>query len=605
MQPILKINLTTGETETYTVPPGWERDFVGGASLAARLLYGHLIPDLEPFAPEAPLLFLNGPLTGTAGPAVGRFVVCGRSPATGLWAESNCGGFWGPELRFAGFDGLWITGKASGPVYLWINGGQAEVRDARELIGQDTFQTQGAVREQLGVPRARVAVIGPAGEQRIPFAGIFCDHGRTAGRTGLGAVMGSKNLKAIAVKGGQKVPIAQPELFAARRAEANRRLKQDPLTSVMHDLGSAGGAEYFDYLGEMPKKYFSAGVLEGAEKVSGPSVAESILAGVSACHACVIACGRVVDLGDGQKRKGPEYETLVGFGPNLGLTDPVVATRLGELCDRFGLDVISMSGTIGLAFRLFEMGKISLEDSGGMALEWGNAGAAEQCIHLALRREGLGEWLAQGSRALAAHFGAADEAVQVNGLELAYHDPRGASGMALVYATSPRGACHNQSDYFLVDIGNADESLDLEFFDRQAGAEKAANVARHQDWRTVNNSLVLCVFANVPPQTALELLNAADGLDWELPDLLRAGERGWNLKRAINHRFGLTRSNDTLPKGILEPLPDGGAAGYVIPFEAMLSAYYAARGWDPETGRPTRDKLHTLGLDDVAGDLWG
>ncbi len=603
MQPVLKVNLSTGETAEYKVPPDWERDTLGGASLAARLLYERLVPDLDPFAPEAPLLFLNGPLTGTAGPAVGRFVVCGRSPATGLWAESNCGGFWGPELRFAGFGGLWITGKAPGPVYLWINGGQAEVRDARGLTGQDTYQTQESVREQLDVPRARVAVIGPAGERLIPFAGIFCDHGRTAGRTGLGAVMGAKNLKAIAVKGEQKIPIIQPELFAARRAEANRQLKSDPLTGVLHDLGSAGAAEYFDYLGEMPKKYFSAGVLEGTERISGPSVAESLLAGVSACHACVIACGRVVDLGDG-KRKGPEYETLVGFGPNLGLTDPAVATRLGETCDRYGLDVITMSGTIGLAFRLFEMGKITLRDTGGLALEWGSAEAAERCIHLAARREGLGEWLAQGSRALAAHFDAADEAVQVNGLELAYHDPRGASGMALAYATSPRGACHNQSDYFLVDIGNADESLGLEFFDRHAGAEKAANVARHQDWRTVNNSLVLCVFANVPPQTVLGLVNAANGLDWELPDLLRAGERGWNLKRAINHRLGLTRSNDTLPKGILEPLPDGGAAGYAIPFDEMLSAYYAARGWDPETGRPTKDKLHALGLDDVAEDLW-
>jgi aldehyde:ferredoxin oxidoreductase len=596
MQPILTVNLTTKEIGTYRVPTEWERDYLGGASLGARILFDSLTKELDPLSPESPLLILNGPLTGTAGPAVGRFVVCGKSPATGLWAESNCGGFWGPELRTAGFDGVWVTGKAESPVYIWINNDSIDIRDASAMWGQDTYEIQKTLKAQTGVSGARILGIGVAGETMIPYALMLCDHGRVAGRTGLGAVMGSKNLKALAVSGNGKVPVVEPESFALYRSEANRELKSDPMTNVLGSLGSAGAADYFNFLGEQPKKYFSAGVLDGADNNSGSSVAETILVGRSACHACVIACGRVVQLDEGDKRKGPEYETLVGFGPNLGLTSPVIATRLGEICDRYGVDVISMSGTIGLAFRLYELGLIGTQDTGGLELEWGNALAAEECIHLAVRREGIGQFLALGAKELAEHFGAADEAVQVNGLELAYHDPRGASGMAIVYASSPRGACHNQSDYFLADIGQVDASIGMEYFDRHAGAEKAANVAIHQNFRTVNNSLVLCMFANVPAETMVKLINAACGYYWTLEDLMRCGERAWNLKRLINLNLGLTRANDTLPKPLLTAYTDGGASGYVIPFDDMMLAYYQARGWDQTTGVPGEQKLNELGL---------
>lgn len=596
MQPILKINLTANTIESYAIPTEYERDFLGGASLAARLLYDSLTLELAPLSPEAHLLILNGPLSGTAGPTVGRFVVCGKSPATGLWAESNCGGFFGPELRMAGWDGIWLTGRAEKPVYLLIRDSQVEIRNAADLWGKDTYETQELVKKETGIQGARTLGIGIAGEAQIPYALLLCDHGRVAGRTGLGALMGSKNLKAISVKGTGKVPVFDPAAYAPRRSAANLALKADAMTSVLNSLGSAGAADYFNYLGEQPKKYFSAGTLNGADNISGASVAETILVGKAACHACVIACGRVVKLEDGEKRKGPEYETLVGFGPNLGLTSPATATRLGELCDRYGVDTISMSGTIGLAFRLYELGFIGTQDTGGLELTWGNAGAVEQCIHLAVKGEGFGKVLALGAKKLAEQFGAPHEAVQVNGLEVAYHDPRGASGMAIVYATSPRGACHNQSDYFLADIGQVDASLGLEFYDRHAGPEKAANVARHQDFRTVNNALVLCLFANVPPETMVDLVNAACGYNWTLQDLLRCGERAWNLKRLINLKLGLTRANDTLPQPLLRAYADGGSAGYVIPFEEMMAAYYAARGWDAESGAPKPEKLKELGL---------
>ena len=604
MQPILKVNLTTGNTAEYIIPVEWERDYLGGASLAARLLYPFLTTELDPFSPESPLLFLNGPLSGTAGPTVGRFVVCGKSPATGLWAESNCGGFWGPELRFCGYDGLWITGKAERPVYIWLNDGKLEIRDAAAVWGKDTYESQSIIKSEIGVPGTHVLTIGQAGENGVLFAGLLCDHGRAAGRTGLGAIAGSKNLKAIAVKGTKKIPLARPELFAPLRSTANRALKEDNLSHVFHDLGTASVADYADYLGAMPKKYFHSGTFEGVEKVSGSTMAETILAGTSACHACVIACGRVVRLEDGTKRKGPEYETIVSFGPNLLNDDLAAITRLGELCDRYGMDTISAGGTIGLAFHLFEKGVITKKDTAGLVLHWGDVKAVEQLLHLTARHEGIGNYLAQGSKRFGQHFEAEEEAVQVNGLEVAYHDPRGFSGMALVYATSPRGACHNQSEYFVVDMGQADSSLGLEFYDHHAGAEKAANVARHQDWQTVFNSLVMCLFANVPVETVLALINSACGLDWGVEDLFCAGERAWNLKRAINNHLGLTRANDKLPKALLEPYQDGGSAGYVPPITEMLEAYYTARGWDPETGKPTPEKLVELGLEWVAQDIW-
>jgi aldehyde:ferredoxin oxidoreductase len=604
MQPILKINLSTGETEEYHIPEKWEKDFLGGASLAARILYDSLTRELDALSPDAPLLFMMGPMTGTSGPTTGRFVICGKGPATGLWAESNIGGFWGPELRAASYDGLWITGKASEPVYLWLNGSKLEVRSAAHLWGQNTYTTQDKVKEEVGEKSARVCVIGQAGEKQVMFASIMCDHGRMAGRTGMGAVMGAKNLKAIVVRGTNPIPVFDLAKYKPLRSESNRRLRDDNEAKILREVGTGGAANYAEYLGAMPVKYYTHGSFENVDGVSGAKMTETILVGRSACQGCVIACGRVVKLGDKAKRKGPEHETMVGFGANL-LNDNLEATvDLGELCDRFGMDTISASNTIGLAFHLYEKGLVTVNDTGGIELKWGDMDAVEQLVRLIGSREGIGDILAQGSRMFGAHFGAEDEAVQVNGLEVAYHDPRGVSGMALSYATSPRGACHNQSDYFFVDWGHTQERIGIEFFPRHAQAEKAANVAKHQDWRTIFNAIVMCIFANVEPDIQVQLINAACGLEWTIEDMMRAGERAWNLKRAINNRMGLNRANDKLPKALLEPFPDGGSAGFVPDLEGILSAYYEARGWDKETGKPSHDKLVELGLVDVAQDLW-
>ncbi|MCD6402114.1 MAG: aldehyde ferredoxin oxidoreductase family protein [Anaerolineales bacterium] len=597
IQPVLTIDLTHRKISALTVPSKWSEDYLGGSSLAARILWEYLVPELDPLSPQAPLLFLNGPLTGTKGPATSRFVVSARSPATYLWGESNVGGFWGPELRKAGYYGLMVVGKSPSPVFIRIKDKDVSIEDARDVWGSETYTSQAKIQKRLKDGKYRIATIGPAGENQIPYALILTDHGRVAGRTGMGAIMGSKNLKAIAVRGSGDVPVASPD-YHRIRSESNRMLKDDNLSRATRELGTAGIADYADYLGEMPKKYFHSGVFEGVSKISGSTMTESILTGVRACHACVIACGRIVTLSDSKKHKGPEYETIVGFGPNLLIDDLEFITRMGELCDCYGMDTISLSNTIGLAFTLFEKGVITEKDTGGLRLKWGAKDVIEELVHQTGRNEGFGTVLAHGARSLAARFGLEEEAIQVNGLEVPYHDPRGASGMAISYATSPRGACHNQSDYFFIDVlGHIEESLGMEYVDPNSDVEKVSNIIIHQNWRTLLNSLVSCYFANVPPETTRDLVNAATGLEYSLNDLLRIGERSWNLKRMINWKFGLRKENDKLPKELLKPYMNGGAKGYKFPFQEMMNAYYRARKWDNNTGFPTQEKTDELSLE--------
>ncbi|HJW84970.1 MAG TPA: aldehyde ferredoxin oxidoreductase family protein [Anaerolineae bacterium] len=606
---LLSVDLTRGSLRDEQVDPDLARDYVGGSGLAARLLWDRLAPDVDPLGPDNPLLFITGPLTGTAGPANGRFTVCARSPATRLWGEANCGGFWGTELRFAGYDGVLVNGRATAPVYVWIHNGKAEVRDAARLWGEaDTYQTQQHIRAEVGDRRARVACIGVAGERLVPYSLILCDHGRVAGRTGMGAVMGSKNLKAIAVRGSGKLPTARPADFGPLRSSANKALREENTTLSLRAAGSASPADYFQMLGEMPMRYFTAGQFEGQENVSGSAVAETILTGVTTCHACVIACGRRVTIKDGpyarEESKGPEYETMVGFGAILGSGDMNAATHLGQLCDAYGLDTISASNTIGLAYLLFERGLLTERDTGGLKLVWGDPRPAEALIHRIVRRDGIGNVLSRGAKALGAQVGAEDLAVQVNNLEVPYHDPRALSGMGIVYATSPRGACHNQSDFFLAEVGASHEEIGIPLLTPPVpDAGKAVLVARHQNYVSLSDSLVTCLFARVPETTHLALYNAAVGLDWDIEQFMTAGARIWNLKRVINHRLGLTRENDTLPKLLRKPLPDGPNAGHVPDYDLLMREYYAARGWDPITGCPTRTMLQALDLDFAADAL--
>ncbi len=602
---LLKVDLTSGEMRREQIPVDWVREYIGASGLAARLLWDALDPRLDPLDPPNPLLLITGPLTGTVGTTTGRFTICGRSPQTGRWGEANIGGFVGPELRLAGFDALWISGRAAEPVYLWLQDGQAELRPAGHLWGQaDTYQTQAAIRAESGQPLAKVACIGTAGENQVRMAGIFSDHGRAAARTGLGALMGSKNLKAVAARGTLPIPLGRPEAYRQRRKIANQELREQNMTAVLHETGTSGSADYLQILGDMPQKYWTQAAFDGAAQISGSEMAATILTGTSACHGCVIACGRKVTIPEGPyptpgEVKGPEYETICSFGSQLLVSDLALITALGERCDRLGLDTISAGNTLALAYLLFERGLISEADTGGLALRWGDATPCFELLEQMAALRGFGALLAQGARALAAHFGAPGLAVEVNNLEVPMHDPRAHSGMAVTYATSPRGACHNQSDFFLVEMGGAIEELDIPMPDRFEDHGKAAHVARHQDWRTVGNSLTMCHFAVVPVQTVLELLSAASDHDWTVAEMLRAGERAWNLKRVYNIRLGLSAADDRLPELLLQPLPDGGQEGHVPDMAVLMGEYYAARGWDAVSGHPTPARLAELGLDFV------
>ena len=585
----------------------WARQFVGGSGLAARYLYNLITPQTDPLEAENPLMFMTGPLVGTAAPSCGRYVVCARSPLTGIWGESNSGGHWGPELKFAGYDGILFTGRAAHPVYLWIKDGLAELRDASHLQGRDSYQTQESIRQELGEPKARVACIGPAGENLVKYAAVMNDAGRAAGRTGMGAVMGSKNLKAIAVRGTGNVPLADEEAFSHYVHQAREAIKEDIAVEILRLMGTAGGAEMLMMLGDMPSRYFTGDEMN-VTSIGGATMAETILVKNAACYRCPIACGRVTDIGEryGLSRvDGPEYETIAAYGSLLLVDDLSAIAYVNHLCNRYGLDTITGGVTIALAYYLYEQGLITAQDTGGLELRWGDAETALRLTEMIAWREGFGDLLAEGSQAVARHLGVEDLAVQVNGLEVPMHDPRASFGMAVNYATGPRGACHNQGDMYLVDQGQQQEELGIVMGDRfESSAEKAQITARQQDWRTLYNAMIMCVFANPPASITRGMLGAATGWDLALEDLLPLGERAFNLKRALNTRLGLTAANDRLPKLLLQPLAGGGAASHVPDMDLLMREYYAWRGWDPVTGRPTRERLMALGLEDVATDLW-
>jgi len=603
---LLVVDLTSGHIADEPLNEEYAKQFIGGSGLAARYLYDLLNPDLDPLHPANPLFFITGPLTGTRAPSCGRFVVCARSPLTGLWGEAHCGGFFGPEMRFAGYDGIIINGKSPQPVYLHLADGQATLRDAKHLWGQGTYETQEVIREEVSDAKTRVACIGSAGENLVKYAAIMSDKGRAAGRTGMGTVMGSKNLKAVAVRGNGQVPLADEERFRAIVREMLSILKDDSLTEALRVTGTAGTLDYLMLLGSPPNRYFTEGEFPEAEALSGSTMAETILTGYSTCYGCPVACGREVEVKEGKYKlaetKGPEYETVAALGTILLIDDLPAVAYLGHLCDAYGLDTISTGSTIAFAHHLFESGVIGPAETGGLALRWGDPDTVAELIGMIARREGFGDALAEGSLRLGQRYGVEELAVQVKGLEAGMHDPRAFSAMALVYATSPIGASHNQSDMYWVESGRSMEELGIPFTDRLEDAGKGPLVARHQDWRSLCNALIVCYFSNAPAQSYIDLLAAATGWEVTADDMLLVGERIWNLKRAYNNRLGLTRADDRLPKLLLQPLSEGGTQGHVPDLELMLREYYQARSWDWATAKPRWEKLEELGLGQAIRD---
>jgi len=359
--------------------------------------------------------------------------------------------------------------------------------------------------------------------------------------------------------------------------------------------------------GNMPNRYFTQGTFDEVDSISGSTIAETILVGTSGCYGCVVQCGRRVRISEGayplEETDGPEYETVAALGSMLLVDDLSAVCHMNRMCNSYGMDTISLGVTLGLAFHLYSQGIIGLRDTGGIALSWGDPRPAIELIQLTARRQGLGDLLAEGSLALARHYGVEELAAQVNGLEVGMHDPRASAGVALSYLTSPRGACHNKSDTYWLDVGRTMEDLDIGMMDRFEEEGKAELVVRHQNWRSACDALVSCILPYLPSDGLVAMLSAATGRDLTKEDLLRAGERILNLKRLLNLRWGLDVRNERLPGLLMEPLSDGGTAGYVPDVDKLLTDYYRVRQWERGTGKPTMDRLQELGLQDLAGEL--
>jgi len=602
---ILEVDLSRGNTAERPLDPAVTRKLVGGKGLAAWLLYKMVKPGTDPFSEQNVLIFATGPLTGTIAPSQ-RGLVCAKSPLTGTFSDSYFGGHFIQELKYAGYDALVIRGRAERLSYLWINDGHVELRDASGLRGQDTTQTSLSIKRELGDAKVKVACIGPAGERRVRFALIDCDVKRQAGRGGLGAVMGSKNLKAVAVRGTGSVGVAKPqEFFETARKFHRTLLESEAVRTVWSRYGTAGSVEFSNMQGFFPTRNFQDGHIEEGERLSGVSQSKLLWLRRVACYACPIICSAISFI-----RRGPhsgtvldgiEYETTGLLGANCGLTDPEVVAYANYLCDELGLDTISAGGVIGFAMELFERGIWRDPELEALRLRFGNGEAVLKLIRKISYREGVGDLLAEGVKGVAERVGgkAGDFAIHVKGLETPAWPPRGAPGMGLALATADRGGCHERGwpiGYEVEGIPGPSgpvERLSLE--------GKAEIVKWEQDWFAAVDTLVGCDFSRtgLMPEDSAKLLSAATGWEINAEEFLKIGERVWNLTRMFNVREGFTRKDDDLPRRFKEePLPSGPAKGHMISsadLNRLLDDYYRLRKWD-SNGIPTREKLAELGL---------
>ena len=604
---VLVVDLSNQDIHDEPLNEKYARQFIGGAGLACRYLYDMVDATTDPLGPGNPLVFMNGLLTGTSAPSTGRWVVTARSPLTGIYGESNCGAFFGAALRFAGYDGLIVKGRSPSPVYLGISDVRAEMRDAAQLWGHDTYSTIATLKSECAEAPTRVVCIGPAGERLAPYAAIVSENGRAAGRTGMGAVMGSKNLKAIAVRGKGRWLMADAQRFQALARQSTRDLR-DALTSrIFREIGLASWVDTAIAFGDMPSKYYTQGSFPEATDISGVTMAETILTGVSSCFGCPIRCGRVVHVREGQyalsEGEGPGYEAVVAWGSMLLIADLAAVNYLNHLCNAYGLDSISAGVSVSFAFYLYDLGIITPEDTGGLELRWGNADAAIALLHQMGQRDGFGAVVSEGVRAMGDRYGRSDEAAHVKGLEIPMHDPRAFTAMGLVYVTSPRGACHNKGDAYLIEIGMGNPDLGMIPSDRFSD-DKATLVITSQNWRAFTDSLGLCHHAIVPLQEVLDMVNAATGWLIGGNDVMHMGERIFQLQRVLSCRLGVTAKDDHLPAILMRPLPYGPTEGHLPNMEKMLTEYYALRGWDPVIGKPSRERLISLDLVDVAEHVW-
>lgn len=605
---LLKIDLGSEKIETIDIDPEMVKSHVGGSALAARLFFESDGYQYKPLQAESPLYIMTGPMVGTNFPGSSRFVLCARSPLTGIWGESASGGFWGAELKKVGYDGIVIEGKASSPCYVIVEDSNVSIVEAADLWGLDTYQSVDTLKgKHQGKRPVRVITIGPAGENLVKYAAVCNDKAHYFGRTGMGAVMGSKNLKAIVVRGNGKVPVAEQERYREARKAALAAIKESMISASFHDLGTAAAMDMGMMTGDVPIKNWSLGEdYEMAAALGGPAIHETILKGRAACYACPIGCKPVVAVDHPKyaiaKGPGPEYETCATFGTMIMNDDLNAVAHANELCNRLGLDTITCGATIAFMMDCYTNGLLSSQDLDEVDLAWGNVDAAIEMIHKIAKREGFGDRAAEGSQALAASIGEAAEkyVVTVKGLELPMHDPRGFHGLGLAYMNSNRGACHLQHAVQAVEQGMVawPEAGLEEDYPATESTGKAKMVCISENIGQMANAACVCHFVHwaMGLDKFLDGFNAVTGYGFGMDEFIAAGRRAWVLKRALNNMMGVTSADDRLPQKVLTPTAEGAAAGSIPDEELMRKEYYEIRGLD-ERGFPTLQLLESTDLE--------
>jgi len=585
MNKVLRIDLSSGAMDVE--PLRFHEEYVGGRGLGVRYMAEEVMPQTEPLSPENKVMIATGPLTGTRAPTGGRFSVISRSPLTGTMCDSNSGGFFGAELKKAGYDAVIIEGESDKPVYLHIEDDKVELLDARDLWGKDFHETLAALKEKH--EKHRVLGIGPAGENLVKVSAIMNDEDRAAGRGGLAAVLGSKKFKAIAVKGSKKVEIADPDGFDKTLKTVAKLVKKNGVTNnALPIFGTSVLVNIINAHGMFPTHNFQRGVFNDAEGISGEKIAETILTGKYACYGCPIACGRRTKTSN-MEGEGPEYETTWAFGADLGINDLETVAEANYLCNQYGLDTISSGATIACAMELKEKGKLSSDEVPGFGEKEGLLALVK---NMALR-QGIGDELAEGSKIFAEKRGAPELAMQVKGMELPAYDPRGVQGMALSYATSNRGGCHMRA--YMISPEILGQPVVLDRFSTEGKADVCIFL---QNMSAFVDSVVMCRFTQFafPLDYYSILLTNVTGKEYKPEDANKIGEKIWNLERLYNLSAGFTCEDDTLPPRFLnEELPEGGSRNRVVQLDKMLKEYYKLRGWD-EKGIPTSQTMSRLGL---------
>lgn len=611
MGKIVRVNLTTGAITEEFPDKQTLRDFLGGAGLATKYLYDEVPPGTDPLGPDNKLIFMTGPLTGTPSPSTGRFSVVTKSPLTGWWGQANSGGFWGRDLKRSGFDGIIFEGISTKPVYLILNEGKVELRDASHLWGKLTSETTKAIQDELGED-FNIACIGPAGENQVKYAAIMNDvkeanWGRAAGRCGVGTVMGAKRVKAIACRGKIKINVADQEAYHKEAKQRVDWVNQSLLKMTLEVYGTAAMLDLVNQRGGFPTRNWQLGYNEHSEEINAEAINEKILVDRKACYACPIACARISDINSGKDKKergeGPEYEALCPLGSMCMVHDLDIITKAHFLCNEYGLDIISAGATIAFAMEAYERGILTKEKTGNLEINFGDGQLVLDLLHKIAKREDIGDFLAEGSRNCAIELGNGAEkfAMQVKGLELPAYDPRASKVTGLAYAVANRGGDHMTA--FIQ--GPAFLSLPFLIVDAELGddlvenKEDAGVLKQYEDAFQVFDAVSGCKFMGMvmTGEDWAVLIASLLGEDYTEEDFRTTGERIYNLERLWNIREGLTRAEDTLPPRLLEePLPDGPAKGQVVNLDPLLDAYYEYRGWD-NNGIPTVEKLQELGLE--------